>query len=96
MGVSDQRSRRGGRAAVTVLGSELEDTLIAGRGGVVEDMARVGRWKGDGKWARGCFGMANRGLEIVNLVAWRRRGERRGIVDLMYQNIRQQRCDLGG
>ena len=79
------------------MGSELEDTLMAGRGGVVEeDMARVGRRKGEGNWVRGCLGMVNRGLEIVNLVAWRRRGERRGIVDLMYQNIRQQRCDLGG
>jgi hypothetical protein len=97
VGVSDQRSRRGGRAAVTVLGSELEDTLMAGRGGVVEeDMARVGRRKGEGNWVRGCFGMANRGLEIVNLVAWRRHDKGRGIVDLMYQNIRQQRCDLGG
>lgn len=94
--VRDQRSRSGGSAAVMVSGSELEDTLMAGRGGVVEDIARVGRRKGEGRWVGRCLGMAKRGLEIVNLEAWRRHGERRGIVDVMYQNIRQQRCDLGG
>lgn len=76
-----------------ISGSELEDTLTAG---VVEDIARVGRQKGEGRWVRGCLGMLNRGLKIANLGAWRRHGEMRGIVDVMYQNIRQQRCDLGG
>lgn len=94
--VRDQRSRRGGRAALIVSALELEDTLMAGRGGVEDDIARVGRRKGEGRWVRGCLGMLNRGLEIANLGAWRRHGEMRGIVDVMYQNIRQQSCDLGG
>jgi hypothetical protein len=45
-----QRSRRGERAAVTVSALELEDTVIAGREGVVvDDMVRVGRQKGMGR-----------------------------------------------
>lgn len=67
-----------------VSGLELDDTLTAGREGVEEDMARVGRRKGQGKWVRGCLGMAKRDVEIVNLGAWRRHGEGRGIVDVIY------------
>jgi hypothetical protein len=45
-----QRSRSGGRAALTVSALELEDTVIAGRSeGVVDDMVRVGRQKGVGR-----------------------------------------------
>ena len=73
-------------------GFELEDTATAGRP-LVEDILRR---RGVGRRVSGCLGMVNRGLEIENLGARRRHGEMSGIVDLMYQNIRQQRCDLGG
>lgn len=89
MDVRDQRSRSGGRAAVMVSGLELDDTVMAGReGGVEEDIVRVGRRKWEGRWVRGCLWMANRGLEIVNLGIRRRHGEMRGIVDVLYRNIR--------
>lgn len=85
MDVKVQRSRSGGRAALMVSGLELEDTLTAGRGEVVEeDMARVGRRRGKGRWVRGCLGMANREVDIVSLGAWRRHENGRGIVDVMY------------